>query len=43
VRRLVDPADPDAALAEAGVPTERRGAYLLALARLCDAGVLTCE
>jgi len=34
--------DIDTALAEAGVPEERRGAYRIALARLADAEVLQC-
>ena len=35
--------DVDAAMAEAGVPAERRGAYRIALSRLADAEVLVAS
>ena len=43
VRSAADHDDIDAAFDAAGVPAAHRPAYLTALSRLHDAGVLTCE
>ena len=43
VRTAADHDDVDAALAAAGVPEQQRPAYRLALQRLHEAEILTCE
>jgi mycofactocin biosynthesis protein MftB len=43
VRTAADHADVDDALAAAGVPEHQRSAYRVALERLRDAEILTCE
>jgi putative mycofactocin binding protein MftB len=42
VRSLDGHTDAEAALAAAGIPADRTGAYLQALERLHESGVLTC-